>query len=162
MVCGMYLNDICTDGLHGGNQCNRYVVCVMQHTHIATKRCTSCRDRRVLQGGSEDIGLGCLVAPCLGGCVRCNTLVDRCGVCVCLDVIYAIQHMCMYMWTCMYRIHIDWPQSRSTECTASCSLASAVDGATSLWCVRGYIATTIHIVANTGVCWCTAIDGCMA
>ena len=77
-------------------------MCNARHTYNATKRCTACRDRRVLQGRPEEIGLGGLVAPCLGDCVRRNTYVDRCDVC---DVIYAIQHMCMYMWARMYRTH---------------------------------------------------------
>ena len=140
----------CTDCLQCGTRCNRCVGCAMRDTHNATKRYTVCRDRSVLQGSPEDIGLGGLVAPCLGDCVRRNTCVDRCGVCV-MSYMRFSTCVCICGHGCIGHTSTR-PQSRSTECIASCSLASAIDGATSLWCVRGYIATTIYSVADAGVC----------
>ena len=106
-VCRVYQIDVCTDCLQCGTVCNRYMGCVLRDTHNDTRRYTAYRDRGVLQGSPEDILLRDLVAPCLGDWVRRSKCVDRCDVCVCLDVIYAIQHMWMYMWTWMYRTHID-------------------------------------------------------
>ena len=72
-------------------------------------------------------------AVCVMSYMRFNTCVCICG------------HGCIGHTSTM-------PQSMSMECIASCSLASAIDGATSLWCTRGYIATTIYSVTATGVC----------
>ena len=77
-----------------------------------------------------------------------------------------IDAMCVYVWMSYMRFNTcgcicghgcightsTVPQPMSTECIASCSLASAIDGATSLWCTRGYNATTNYSVADAGVC----------